>query len=38
MAKDVTYFIDNFISMDPKPSGNFGDDVVKKINEMLGVI
>ena len=38
MAKDVTYFIDNFISMDPKPSGNFGDDVVKKINEILGVI
>ena len=35
MSKDVTYFIDNFTSMDPNPSGNFGSDILNKINEIL---
>ena len=38
MSKDVTYFIDNFTSMDPKPSGNFGNDIVNKINEILHTV
>jgi len=37
MSKDVTYFLDNFTSMNPSPSGNFGNDIVRKINEILDI-
>ena len=35
LGEDITYFLDNFIDVDPKPASNFGDDIITEIKNIL---